>query len=85
MNNIKAECEACGATGLYCGFAEPKGTAVVCYKCKGTGCQEIQYTPFTARKRRKDVKNVLCDGGAWFARNGNEKTITVNKFYNDPH
>lgn len=37
MKTVKAECSACGGSDLYVGFAEPKGAAVVCVKCDGTG------------------------------------------------
>lgn len=47
LHTYKAECQDCRATGLYSGFAEPKGTAVICHKCDGTGCVEICFTPFT--------------------------------------
>lgn len=80
---ITAECDACGGTGLYCGFAEPKGTAVICNKCGGTGCQIIRYKPFAGRKRKRGVKRVMGDGGLWFARTGEEKTISVEEFYNE--
>lgn len=78
---VKAECSSCGGTGLYCGFAEPKGTAVVCHTCRGTGCQSIKYTPFTQRKRKSGVQRVMTDGGIWFARTGGEKTISADTFY----
>jgi len=78
---IKAECSACGATGLYKGFAEPEGTAVVCHNCNGTGCQTMKYTPFTGRKRKRGIKRVIGDGGLWFARKGNEQTISIEDFY----
>ena len=78
---VQAECSACGGTGLYCGFAEPKGTAVICSQCRGTGCQTIDYKPFTQRKRKAGVQRVMGDGGVWFARSGNEKTISVDEFY----
>ena len=78
---IEAECSACEGTGLYCGFAEAKGTAVICRMCGGTGCQTILYKPFTVRKRKRGVKQVMGDGGLWFARTGEEKTISVKDFY----
>ncbi len=86
---IKIECDACSATGLYCGFAEPKGTAVICHGCSGTGCLEVNnaynYTPFTGRKCKQGVQRVLGDGGLWMTRTGNEKTIPVEQFYqHDP-
>ncbi len=30
--HIEAECSACNATGLFCGFAEPKGTLKTYFK-----------------------------------------------------
>jgi hypothetical protein len=32
MSEVEAECRACGGTGLYVGFAEKDGCAVVCYR-----------------------------------------------------
>ena len=82
---IKIECDSCSATGLYCGFAEPKGTAVICYRCGGAGYKEVSnaynYTEFTKRKRKHGVQRVLCDGGLWMTRTGKEKTISVDEFY----
>jgi hypothetical protein len=80
---IEVECSACGATGLYCGFAEPKGVAVVCRQCGGTGKEVLSGTPFTYRKRRRNVEWVMDDGGMWFARTGGESKILVSKFYNE--
>ena len=61
---VEAECKACGATGLYRGFAEPKGVAVVCLTCKGSGKETLDvpegsnvvYKPFT--KRKKDTGHI---------------------------
>ncbi len=65
METVKAECSACGGTGLYSGFAEPKGTAVVCVQCGGDGCQEIHYTPFTRRKGRRGITTVSRSRGSF--------------------
>lgn len=81
MPTIKAECDACSGTGLYCGFAEPEGTAVICRGCSGTGCRTITYKEFTQRKHKRGVKRVMGDGGIWFARTGDEKTISIEEFY----
>jgi hypothetical protein len=62
---VKAECLACGATGIYCGFAEAKGEGVVCLDCGGTGCQVISYKPFTKRRRKKGVKVVRRSRGSF--------------------
>lgn len=41
-------CKSCDGTGLYIGFAENDGAAVVCNNCKGTGCHhvKIEYEDF---------------------------------------
>jgi hypothetical protein len=66
MNKIQvqAECTSCGGTGLYRGFAEPQGTAVVCLNCKGTGCITLQYTPFTKRHEKRDIQYVQRSSGS---------------------
>ncbi len=63
MATVDAECGSCRGTGLYRGMAEPKGVAVVCLTCQGTGCQAIKYTPFNTRKHRTDVKTVQLSRG----------------------
>ncbi len=47
-------------TGVYIGMAERDGAAVVCHKCKGTGCFDFrnEYEPFEARKRRDGIERV---------------------------
>ncbi|MDD5053452.1 MAG: hypothetical protein PHO27_12025 [Sulfuricurvum sp.] len=58
---IDEECKACGGTGLYMGLSEYDGFAVVCAKCKGTGCYHYhyEYKDFSRRKMRDDVKHVI--------------------------
>jgi len=55
------ECDSCGGTGLYKGFAEGEGSAVVCHDCKGTGKQHIkyEYKNFEGKKDKKGVKRVF--------------------------
>lgn len=65
MQTIKAECSACGGTGLYSGLAEPKGTAVVCLQCGGDGCEEITFTPFVRRKGRRGIQTVRRSQGSF--------------------
>jgi len=62
---IETECSSCGGRGVYCGFAEPRGTGVVCLNCEGTGCRKVKYTPFTARKRREGVEIVRRSKGGF--------------------
>ena len=58
MNEVLAECSSCNGTGLYRGFAEREGVAVVCVVCNGTGCTKLRYKPFVKRHGRRDVKYV---------------------------
>ncbi|MEK0337405.1 MAG: hypothetical protein QQN41_08230 [Nitrosopumilus sp.] len=65
MQTIKVECSVCNSTGLYIGFAEPKGTAVVCVQCGGDGCEEIVFTPFIRRKGRRGIHTVSRSCGSF--------------------
>jgi hypothetical protein len=67
---IKTECGSCGGTGLYVGMAEPKGTAVVCLRCDGTGCREIEAIEFSGRKRREGISIVRRSRGSLIVRWG---------------
>lgn len=66
------ECPTCSGTGLYVGLGERDGAAVVCYKCKGTGKQEIHltYKDFEGRQLQQGVSRVIkvnpgiCVGGS---------------------
>lgn len=62
---VQAECRDCEGTGIYRGFAEPKGVGVVCLGCNGTGMQTVKYRPFTGRKKRKDVTTVRRSAGSF--------------------
>jgi hypothetical protein len=62
---VLAQCEACNGTGIYHGFAEPKGVGVVCLGCKGTGGVKLEYVPWTHRKLRRDIKTVRCSRGTF--------------------
>lgn len=64
---IEVECGSCGATGIYQGFAEPKGVGVVCLNCNGTGAVNIDYKPFTGRKERRDINTVQRSRGSFIA------------------
>lgn len=58
------ECRSCNGTGVYIGMAERDGAAVVCRTCKGAGKEHfvLEYTEFTGRKLREDVKRVYLSG-----------------------
>jgi hypothetical protein len=64
---VKAECNSCDGTGIYCGFAEPKGVGVICLTCDGTGCQTITYKPFEKLKKRRDIQKVARSRGSFIA------------------
>lgn len=81
MPEIQTECQPCSGTGLYCGFAEPEGTAVICHGCGGSGAATIRYKKYTGRKRKRNVQRVMGDGGLWMCRTGKEKTISIKEFY----
>jgi len=59
---ILSECESCGGTGVYVGFAEKDGAGMVCATCDGSGCHKIvvNYAPFTKRKLTTKVKRVFA-------------------------
>lgn len=82
---IDTECDSCSGTGLYSGFAEPKGKAVVCHGCSGTGCNTISYLPFTGRKRKRGIREVIIDSRFWFEKGrDNNETIPATEFYKLP-
>jgi len=58
------ECPSCNGTGIYSGMGERKDTAVICYKCKGTGEYKyvFKYEEFTGRKIKKGIKRVYLQG-----------------------
>ena len=65
MEIIEAECIECKGTGLYSGYMEPKGTAVICIRCDGSGCKEIAFTPFIEKKNRSDIQIVKRSSGSF--------------------
>jgi glutamine amidotransferase-like uncharacterized protein len=80
---VKAECRDCGASGVYCGMAESKGTAVVCLTCGGSGCVDMKYTPFTQRKIRQNIETVFASKGSFIGTGvGPEWAISYHDFLN---
>lgn len=67
MASIKQECPSCGGTGLYSGFCEPKGTAVVCLSCEGRGWTNHVYREFTGRKKKTGIKTISRSRGFFIA------------------
>ena len=74
---IKVECSSCGATGLYSGFMEAKGTAVVCDRCDGSGCETIWYTLFTKRRPRRGIAKVYQSRKSFFGVPGKPISYTA--------
>lgn len=67
METVKVECSSCGCTGLYSGLSEPKGTAVICCECGGTGCKEIKFILFNKRKGRRGIQTIRRSRGSFIA------------------
>jgi hypothetical protein len=82
MVKVDAECDACDATGLYRGFMEARGAAVVCVNCEGSGCMVISYRPFIKRRGRRDIKTVAQSKGTFIATGvgAKGKPITYAEF-----
>ena len=72
----------CGGTGLYKGFAEPEGHAVICNRCHGKGHMDFGKVAFTGRKTKQGIQWVLLDGGLWMMRGPESYTnkISVSEF-----
>lgn len=79
---VKAVCTDCGGSGLYCGFMEAPGEAVVCVRCQGTGCYVFSYKPFEKRRRRRGIKTIRKSAGAFLATGvgGVGRTMTYSEF-----
>ncbi len=58
----KEECKSCQGTGLFVGYAEKNGAAVICYKCKGTGCEnfEKEFYTFISQKEKDNITHVYA-------------------------
>lgn len=82
MPRITCECEDCRGTGLYSGFAESKGEAVVCLGCAGSGCVTKTYTEFTGRKKKSGITTVRLSRGAFAATGigGHGQAMTYSQF-----
>lgn len=81
------KCQACQETGLYQGMAERDGFAVVCHKCKGTGCYHYKhdYEEFTTKAIRAGVNHVLEINPGIVAGVGKDRQYTENDFGGMPY
>jgi len=71
MATVKTVCDKCNGTGVYSGFSEYGGAAVICRECDGTGMKEIDYEPFSKKKKRDGIVRVFkCNTGIQISTNG---------------
>lgn len=80
MKSIKIECSPCGGTGLYKGFMEAEGEAVICTRCSGTGANEFRYNEFTGRKEKGNVRKVRSASGYIIDNPSTPKWISYEEF-----
>lgn len=78
----EAECSNCNSTGLYQGFAEQEGFAIVCRTCKGTGCRsvKVEYTPFRNRRDIQNINRVLESNPGIGVGIDKERDLTIESF-----
>lgn len=80
------ECKSCQGTGLFVGYAEKNGAAVICNKCKGTGCEHFkkEFYSFVGKKQKSNVTHVYATNPGFRI---NPKTIeggvTLEEWEND--
>ena len=69
------KCQFCDGTGLCVGRNERDGAAVVCYKCKGTGCEHvfIEYDDFQGRIKAEGIERVFLANRGIMIWKGNGK------------
>lgn len=81
---VRENCESCGATGIYHGFAEHPGEGVICLNCNGKGYVDYTYTPFTARKTRRGITKVYRSKGSFIGAGVGPagSSITYEEFLN---
>ncbi len=63
--SINEQCTSCDGTGLYSGFCEGKGEAVICCYCAGQGWVRHVYTPFKGRKKKKAINKIRHSRGTF--------------------
>lgn len=80
------KCKSCGGTGLYVGFGEANGAAVVCECCEGTGKFHFihEYEEFETRVERKEIKRVF-ETNPGIGIGSNDKDIFLEDFGGMPY
>ena len=63
---VRIECKSCKGTGLYQGFCEKEGCAVICTNCKGQGVSTETYIEFTGRNKLKGIERVFKTSGMFY-------------------
>lgn len=85
QQTLDTQCPSCSGTGLYIGYAEHNGAAVVCGKCQGTGNFQISYTPFTGRLEHPDVTHVwMRNPGYHISPDRTEGGLSIAEWQNNP-
>lgn len=77
---IEIQCKSCRGTGLYRGFGEKQGFAVVCWSCGGSGKDVIDAEPFTGLKPRIDVQRVGRYIGKYQSVEQNGGSVSYEEF-----
>jgi DnaJ-class molecular chaperone len=80
MKELHIECGACHGTGLYSGFMERAGEAVVCVQCGGTGRQTIRYNEYTGRKKKRGIKQIRAGSGLIVDQPSRNSWFTYEEF-----
>lgn len=80
--HVKRECGACGGTGLYSGFCEAEGEAVICCQCDGKGWSNYEYNEFVGRKKKRGIKVIKRSRGNFIATGvgGYGESLTYAEF-----
>ena len=80
MIKLTVECADCGGTGLYRGFMEREGEAVICIRCGGKGSQTLAFREFTGRKRKNGVQKIRSGSGTILDNPQGAKWISYEEF-----
>lgn len=81
---VTHECLDCGGSGIYSGFCEAKGTAVICLGCDGHGVQTSSFKPFKRLRRVRGISTVYNSRGRFIATGVGavpEKSVSYSDFF----